>query len=137
MPKALPDSRATAPITRSLPLPVLTSDRKIGLRLGHLVGYELAVAIRPTVAEELPGVAHFADQIQIQVGDYDGILIARRLRDYLTARIAEVTLAVELADVPGHFVTHAIYRADKITVSDGVRRLFQLPKIFGQSGHGG
>src|SRR5207253_7664717 len=110
-PRALPHGRATAP----------------------LIGDQLAIAVRPPVAEELPGVAHFANQIEIQIGDDDRVFVAGRLSDDLAARIAEVTLTIELTDVPGHLVTDAINRADKVTVGDGVRRLFQLPKIFGKS----
>src|SRR5258708_17506735 len=100
----------------------------------HLISDQLAITIRPAVAKELPGVAHLADQIQIQVGEHDGILIARRLRDGLTARIAEITLTIEFADVPRHLVADAIDRPDKVTVGYGVRGLFQLPKILRQSG---
>ena len=81
----------------------------------------------------MPGVAHFANQIEIQIGDDDRVLIAGRLRDDLPARIAKITLAIELADVPRLFVADAIDRADEVTVGDRVRGLFQLPEILRQS----
>src|SRR5205814_8525845 len=40
-------------------------------------------------------------------------------------------------DVPGHFMTHTIDRAHKVTVSDRVRGLLEFPEILGQSGNGG
>src|SRR5713101_3579791 len=54
-------------------LPLCT--RRDSLPFGHavftpiLVGDELSVAIRPPIAEELPGVANFANQIQVQIGN--------------------------------------------------------------------
>src|SRR5262249_21209791 len=89
------------------------------------------------IAEELPGVAHLANQFQIQIGHDQRVLIAGRLRDDLAARVTEVTLPIELADVPGLLMSHAIDRADEVAVGNRVRRLFQLPKIFGQPSHGG
>ena len=65
-----------------------------------LVGDERLVRLGPAVAEELPGVAHFADLVEVEVGDDELVLVARRLGDDLAARVAEVALAVELADVP-------------------------------------
>src|SRR5437016_1740556 len=98
--------------------------------------HELSVALRPAIAEELPGVTHFANHIEIKIGNNQRVLVARRLRDDLSARIAKVTLAIEFADVPGHFVADPVYRADEVTISDGVGRLLQLPKVFRKSCHG-
>src|SRR5439155_483515 len=36
--------------------------------------HDFAVALRPTVAEELPGVADLANQVQVEVGDHDVVL---------------------------------------------------------------
>jgi len=66
--------------------------------------------------------------------NYQGVLVAWRLGDDLAARIAKVTLAIEFADVPGQLVAHAIDRADEVAVGDGMRGLFQLPKVLGKSG---
>src|SRR5258705_10416146 len=101
------------------------------------IRHKLTITIRAPVAEELPGVAHFADQIQIKIGNDDRVFVARRLGNDLAARIAKVALAIKFADVPGHLVTDAIDRAHKVTVRDRMCRLFQLPKIFGKSGNGG
>src|SRR4051795_4308512 len=95
------------------------------------------VRLRTAVAIELPGVADFADLVHVEVGDDEGVLIARRDGEHLAARIAEVALAVKLADVPRRFVADAVDRADKVAVRDGVRGLLELPEIFGESGHGG
>src|SRR3954465_7796130 len=87
-----------------------------------------AVCLGPAIAEELPGVADFADQIEVHVGDYDivvGPLLARC--DELSPRVYEITLPVKLADAPGLFPAGSIDRANEILICDGVRRLFELP----------
>ena len=48
----------------------------------------------------------------------------------LPARIAEVALAVELADVPGRFGADAVDRAHEIAVGHRVRRLLELPEVL-------
>jgi hypothetical protein len=48
----------------------------------------------------------------------------------LTARVAEIALTVKFADVPRRLSSDAVDRADEITVGDGVRGLFEFPKIF-------
>src|SRR5688572_12629755 len=108
------------------------------MRAYRLVSYgrDGAVGFRPAVAVELPGVAHLLDELEIEVGDDQLVAIAAADRDDLPAGIAEVALAVELADVPGRFVADAIDRADEVPVGNGVRRLLQLPEILGQPGDG-
>src|ERR1044072_6843820 len=101
--------------------------------LTPLIGDECAIGIGTAIAEELPRVSHFANLVEIEIGDDECVLIARRLRDILPARIAEVTLPVKLADVPRLLVTDAIDRADEITVRNCVRRLFESPQIFRQA----
>src|SRR5437660_2535775 len=81
-----------------------------------LVRHQCPVTIRATVAEELPGVAHFTDHVQIQISYHQRILVARRLGNDLPAGITEVALSVKLANVPGLLVTHAINSANEITV---------------------
>jgi len=49
----------------------------------------------PAVAEELPRLADFADEIEIQVGRQHFVFIARGLREDLAARIAKVARSVE------------------------------------------
>src|SRR2546421_2536167 len=86
-----------------------------------------AIAFGAAVAEELPDVAHLANLVEVQVSDHQLVVVARRLRDNLAARVAEVALAVKLANVPRLFMTDAVDRADEITVRHGMRRLLQLP----------
>src|SRR3954451_4772850 len=79
------------------------------------------VRLRTAVAIELPGVADFADLVHVEIGDDERVLIAGRDGKHLAARIAEVALAVKLADVPRRFVADAVDRADEIAIRDGVR----------------
>src|ERR1700687_1271876 len=74
-----------------------------------LVRHKRLIGIRSPVTEKLPCVAHFANQIQIQIGDNQCVLITWRLSNDLPARITEVALPVKLANVPGVFVANAIY----------------------------
>src|SRR5436853_7479825 len=99
--------------------------------------YDPVVRLRPAIAVELPRVANLADLVHVEVRGHERVLIARGDGEHLAARIAEVALAVKLADVPGRFVADAVDGADEVAVGDGVRRLLQLPEIFGKSGHGG
>ena len=107
------------------------------MALGVRARGQRLVRVGAAIAEELPGFANLGDRIQIQIGGEHFILVARGLRDDLAARVAEVTGAVELADIPGLFPAHAIDRSNEIAVSGGVRGLLQLPEIFAQSGDGG
>src|SRR5262249_37555060 len=56
--------------------------------------------------------------------------------DEASARIAEVALPVELADVPRRFGAHAVDRADEVAVGHGVRGLLELPQILGEARDG-
>ena len=49
----------------------------------------------------------------------------------LAARVAEVGLAVELADLPGALDADAIDGPHEVLVGDRVGRLLELPEIFG------
>src|SRR6185369_11038800 len=102
----------------------------------YLFSDQLIVTVRPAIAEELPGVPHFSNHVEIQIGNHQRVLVARRLRDYLAAWIAEIALTVELADVPGLLVAHPVYRAHEVPVRHGVRGLFQLPEIFRETSDG-
>src|SRR6185437_7462154 len=99
--------------------------------------YQIAIQVGPPVAEELPRLPHFGNHVEIQFGGQHFILVARSLGDSLPARIAEVALPIELADVPRSLAPHAINRAHKVAVRDRVRRLLQLPKVFAQTRNGG
>src|ERR1700722_2164272 len=91
-----------------------------------------AVAFRPTVTEELPHFADLCNHLKVKVGHYDFIFVAAGLRDYFSARIAEVALAIKLANTPRLFDTHAIDGSDKIAICNGMRRLLEFPQIFGE-----
>src|SRR4051812_730203 len=111
--------------------------RPSSLLLPCLQPHDPVIRLRTAVAVELPGVADFADLVHVEVGDDESVLIARGHRQHLAAWIAEVALAVKLADVPWRFVADAVDGTDKVAVGDGVRGLLELPEIFGESGYGG
>src|SRR5258706_2930855 len=98
---------------------------------------EGAISVRSAVPEELPGFWNFGNHIEVEIGDQHFIFGAASLREDLSARIAEVTLAIELADVPRLLATDAIDRSDKISIRHRVRGLLQFPKMFGESGNRG
>src|SRR5262249_39681637 len=98
---------------------------------------ESAIGLRPPVTVELPGVAHFADLLQVELRGDQRVFVALGLGHELAARVAEVALSVELADVPRRLVADAVDGADEVAVGHGVRRLLELPEVFGESGHGG
>src|SRR5260370_34029753 len=75
-----------------------------------------AVRFRTPVAIKLPDLPHFLDHVEIQIGDQHFVFIAAGLGKDLAARIAEVTLAVKLSNVPGLFPTNTIDRTDEGSV---------------------
>src|SRR5215208_6098639 len=95
-----------------------------------LIGDERAVCVGTTVTEELPRVAYFTNLVEIEISNDQCVFIARRLRHKLSARIAEVTLTIKLADVPRLFMPDAIDRADEVAIRNRMRRLFQTPQIL-------
>src|SRR3954469_8525566 len=88
------------------------------------------ISLRSAVAKKLPDVSHFADLVEIQVGDDELVAVSRRLSDHLPPRIAEIALAIELTDVPRLLEPDAIDRPNEERVCDGVGRLLELPQIF-------
>src|SRR3546814_20908148 len=70
------------------------------------------ISIWPTIAEELPGVAHGADQFHVEVVDDQFVLVAAGDLFDLAARVDEVALAVELTDIPRRFGADAVDGAD-------------------------
>src|SRR5688572_25193483 len=105
------------------------------LDFGHfLVSHQRPVAIWPAIAEELPRVANFANLVEIEIGDDQRILVARRFGHELSARIAKITLPVKFANVPGLFVTDAIDGADEISVCYRMSWLLYPPQILGKAG---
>src|SRR5215470_6792640 len=91
------------------------------------LGHQWPVAVRTAITEELPDIAHLGNHVQIEVSHHNFILVPARLGDDLTSRIAEVTLAVKLANIPRRFASNSVDRSDKISVRNSMRRLFQLP----------
>src|SRR5436309_7772228 len=81
---------------------------------------DFAVGFRAAVAEKLPGGAHLIDLLEVEVGDDKLVLVAGGLRDDFAARIAEVALAVKLADFPRALETNTVAGGDEIAVGDGV-----------------
>src|SRR5437879_8790175 len=110
---------------------VCCCDLSCGLRAG-----DFAIGFRAPVAIELPGGAHLVDFVQVQLSNKQLVFIAAGLRDDLPARVAEVALAVELADFPRPLVADAVDGGDEVAVGHGVRGLLELPEIFGQAGDG-
>src|SRR6185503_16664325 len=56
---------------------------------------------------------------------------------HLAVGVAEVRAAVELAEVPGRFASHAVVRAHEVAVGDGHRGLLDLPQVVRVAGGGG
>src|ERR1035441_8350844 len=104
--------------------------------LGEQVGHFL-VRLRATIAIELPNVAHFANHVEVQVGDDHRILVTRTFRDNLAARIGEVALPVKLAKVPRLLRPDAIDGADIKYIGHRRGGLFELPQVFAESCHCG
>src|SRR5208283_2801612 len=78
------------------------------------------VSFGPAVAVELPHVSHFLDLVQVHVCHHHLILVAAAHGEHLSARIAEIGLAVKLADGPGLFDANAIDDANEVLVGHGM-----------------
>src|ERR1700722_6559247 len=98
---------------------------------------DFAVGFGSPVAKELPGLPHFLDFFQIEIGYQYFVPVAAGLSKDFAARISKSAFAVELADIPRRFDAYAVDRAHKISVSDRMRGLFEFPKIFTQPRDGG
>src|SRR4249920_81908 len=70
--------------------------------------HQCAVRIRTPVAVKLPDISHFADLVEIEIGGDQFAAVARAGRDEAAARVAEVALPVEFADVPRRFRADAV-----------------------------
>src|SRR6516225_2032251 len=95
--------------------------------VGALGASQRFVSLRAPIPIKLPGGTYFFDRLQIQISYQNLVLVTAGLSDDLAARVAEVTLSVKLSGIPGPLVTHAINGANKIAISDRVRRLLKLP----------
>src|SRR6267154_1955329 len=107
-----------------------------GRSLSRLRG-ERAVAFGPAVPEELPNFTDLRNHVEVEIRHHHFVFIPAGLRNNLAARIAEVALAVKLANAPWLLYADAIDGPHKIAISDGMRRLLEFPKIFREAGHGG
>src|SRR5215469_1219896 len=92
--------------------------------------HQWPVAVRTAIAEELPDVAYLCNHVQVEIGHHNFILVPAGLGDDLASWIAEVTLAIKLANIPRRLASNSIDRPDKISIRDSMRRLLQLPQIF-------
>src|SRR2546427_11071510 len=97
---------------------------------------DFAVSFRAAVAEKLPGGAHLIDLFEVEVGDDKLVFVAGGLCNDFAARVAEVALAVKLADFPGALEADAGDSGYEIAVGDGVGGLLEFPKLFGEPGGG-
>src|SRR5262249_37606950 len=86
-----------------------------GSRLG-----QRAVRLRPAVAVELPDVPHLADQVEVEVGQHDVVGVALADGQHLAPWVAEVALAVELADPPRLLVPRPVDRPHEVGVGHRV-----------------
>src|SRR5436305_4331826 len=98
--------------------------------------YQGFIHVGTAVAEKLPGLADLGNHFKIEIGGEDFVFIAAGLGEDSTARVAEVALSVELANVPGRLGADAVDGTDEISIGYGVRGLFEFPQVFTQSGNG-
>src|SRR5689334_5626907 len=96
-----------------------------------------AVGVGAPVAEELPGPPDLLDHVEVQRGDDELVLVLARARQDLAARVDEVRVAVELADVPRALGAHAIDRAHEVAIGHRVRGLLELPQVLREAGDRG
>src|SRR6185436_19593097 len=68
--------------------------------LKSLLLNQITVGLGAPVSKELPDIAHFLDLVEIQIGHDHFLLVPRAFNHELAAGRAEITLAVEFADVP-------------------------------------
>src|SRR5689334_19741157 len=92
------------------------------------------VRVRTTIAEELPGPADLLDHVEIELAHDQLVLVLAGAVEDLAARIDEVRVAVELADVPRRLGTDAVDRTDEVAVGDRVRGLLELPQVLREAG---
>src|SRR5207302_5445163 len=90
---------------------------------------QVLVRLRPAVAQELPGVAHLSDHVEVEVANEHFVFRLRSSPDDASPRVAEVTGPVELCLVERFFHAYTIDGADPVAVRHRVGRLLQLPEI--------
>src|ERR1700687_851288 len=79
-----------------------------------------SVSFRTAVAIKLPDFPHFLDHVEIEIGDQHFVFVAAGLGEDLSARIAEITLAIKLANVPWLLSSYAIDCTHEVSVRRGV-----------------
>src|SRR2546425_6667338 len=100
----------------------------VSARLHHV-----AVHVRAAIAVELPGVADLANQVEVEIGHEQLLLLLRRLRDDLPSRVREVARAVVLVRPELLLLPDAVDRPHPIAVRDRVRGLLDEPEMHRES----
>src|SRR5205823_763140 len=121
-------ARRAGPPVPSMTVPPRKTSSDIGQR---------SIQLGSTIAIELPLCTHFGNHREIALGVDEFVAIAAGLRQNAAARITEIALSVKFADVPRLLVSDPIVGADEIAICHGMRRLLELPQIFGMAGRGG
>src|SRR6266481_2986431 len=70
--------------------------------------HQRPIAVWTAVAEELPGITHLSNHVEVQIGDHNFVFAAAGLGDDLAAWIAEIALAIELTDIPRRLFAHTV-----------------------------
>src|SRR6185436_13257710 len=81
------------------------------------------VRVGPAVAIELPDAAHLLDHVEVQIRGDQLVLVLAGLGEEVPARIDEVRVPVELADVPRRLGPDAVDAAHEVAVGHRVRGL--------------
>ena len=97
--------------------------------------HDRLVRLRTTIAEKLPSVTDFSDEVKIHIRDHNIVRVSCTFGNNLSARITEITLTIKFADAPRIFNSRTVDRSHKILIRHGVGGLLQLPQIFAQPGN--
>src|SRR5438876_12322404 len=89
----------------------------------------VAVHVGTAVAVELPRVADLANQVEVEIGHEQLLLLLRRLRDDLPSRVREVARAVVLVRPELLLLPYAIDRPHPVPVRDRVGGLLDEPEM--------
>src|SRR5260370_11031681 len=134
-------------IVKVRPMPVHGPEMPVAAALRHSVcrlgifrctgARDFTIGFRAAVTVKLPGITDFLNFIEIQLRDEQFIFIAAGLLNDFPARVAEIALAVEFADLPRMLGADAVDGRNEISISNRVRWLLEFPKIFGEAGDSG
>src|SRR5688572_3897804 len=132
-----PSLMPTSALARGRPDPSMTvpplRTRSRSISLEHVFG-DVAVRLRAPVPVELPVRADLRDEVEVEVGHDQLVLVAAADREDLPVGVAEVRRPVELAEVPGLLAADAVVGADEVAVGDGHGRLLDLPEVVAVAG---